>query len=81
MSSFESAIKREEVRAAAVEEWSYCTKENKAFVSYLLSLGKKVDNPNNSAILYALGITDDYIPGKAATFSRGGAPDSIESSH
>lgn len=72
-------IVREELREAALKEWGYMTAENKAFVSYLYSLKKKVGNPNNSAVLAALGITEEHDPERPGTYIRGTMPDSKES--
>lgn len=69
-------IKREEVRDRALKEWSYYGTRHRVYVSYLLSKETVFDNnPGNSAVLYALGITDVFDPNKDFAFRRGSAPD------
>lgn len=52
-------ICRLEYKDQAYLEWDDLNNEQKKYISYLFFTNEKYDNPNNSHLLYALGITDD----------------------
>lgn len=67
---------RDDFFEGAISEWENIEEAQKKYVMYLLGLGKKYTNPNNSHLLYALGITDRIPNGSVTTVSKGGgAPD------
>lgn len=63
MSLLKDKIIRKEFETLALKEWSFLSNDQKKYISYLLYTQKKYSNPNNSALLYALGISDEKPDG------------------
>ena len=59
----------------AEDEWFFSEENTKKYVLYLLKTKKKYDNPNNSSLLYALGITDIKPNGPVKKTKGGGLMD------
>lgn len=66
---------REDFFEDAESEWFFIEEITKKYVIYLLETHKKYDNPNNSSLLFALGITDCKPTGEVKKTKGGGLMD------